>query len=145
MTRVTFKPCTVADLHEISPQRMQRAEYEAAIPVSDELVRTSFALSAWVDGVCVGAGGFRAVWPGRAVAWALLSHDAGPVMLPIARQLNRSLSMCPARRIEMTTRADFLPGARLAELLGFKCETPDGMKAFWEDGSDAYLFARVKT
>jgi hypothetical protein len=141
---ITFKPCQPWHIHEIDVQAAQRYEVAFNHGVTGELVRSSFALSAWDGDRCLGAGGYRRVWDGRAVAWIVLAGALGPAMRPVVRQLRAALDMCPARRIEMTVRADFLNGMRLADVLGFRCETPDGMQAFFPDGSDAYLFVRIK-
>jgi len=112
--------------------------------VTEELVENSLALSCWIDDQCVGAGGLRPIWHGRAAAWALLSRNAGPAMLAITRKLSFVLATMPANRIEMTVRANFLPGCRLAAFLGFRLETPVPMRFFFPDGEDAFLFARVR-
>lgn len=139
---ITFKPCTVDDIARIEAQRAQRGEVE--LVVSDELVRASIALAAYKDTTCLAAAGYRLVWGGRAVAWALLSEAVGPVMLPVARRMRLALDACPARRVEMTVRADFAAACRLAGFLGFRCETPGGMGGFFPDGGAGYLFARVQ-
>lgn len=142
---IQFHACYPSHVRLVKPQASQRAEADYHSDIADEWVRESVALSAWVDDTCVGVAGYRLIWGTRAACWALLSEDAGPVMLPIARRMRLMLGACPANRLEMTVRGAFLPGHRLAGLLGFKCETPDGMRGFFPDGETAYLFARVKT
>jgi hypothetical protein len=142
---ITFRPCEPYHITMIEAQAAQRGEYAANALVTDELVDGSLvALSAWSHGKCLAAGGLRQIWSGRAAAWALFSPQAGPYMLVIARKLKFVLKADPTHRIEMTVRADFIPGCKLAWLLGFELETPEPMKAFFPDGCDAFLFARVK-
>lgn len=141
---ITFKPCQPWHIDLIDAQTSQQSEKAFNALVTADLVKNSFALSCWVDGDCVGAGGVHPVWPGRAAAWALLSEHAGPAMLAIVRKLDFVLTTMPANRIEMTVRANFAPGCRLARFLGFALETPAPMPRFYPDGASAYLFARIK-
>lgn len=141
---IYFLPAKPHHIDMIDAQTAQAGEKAFNAHVTDELVKTSLALSCFIDGLCVGIGGIRPVWTGRAAAWALLSHSARPAMLAIARKLDFVLSTHPANRIEMTVRSDFLPGCRLASYLGFARETPEPMQHFYPDGAAAYLFARVK-
>ena len=87
--------------------------------------------------------GLVEVWEGRAYAWAILSDNAGPYMLPLTREIRSKLAAAPFRRIEMAVDADFDAGARWAEMLGFRCETPAPMAAYLPNGRAAYLYARV--
>jgi hypothetical protein len=141
---IRFIPCEEWHFDKIEPQAMQESEKEfslsrAAIP---DLVQNSFALSCWLDDQCIGAAGFRPIWEGRAAVWALVGKQAGAAMIPITRKLRFFLATCPVNRIEMTVRERFVPGCRLALLLGFRLEAT--LPGFFPDGSTAYLFTRLK-
>lgn len=141
---IKFLPCEPRHIELIDTQAGQPERLAFNANVTAELVENSFALSCWLDGACVGAGGVRPIWRGRMAAWALLGRDAGPAMLAITRKLRFVLATMPASRVEMTVRADFMPGCRLASFLGFARETPLPMPHFFPDGGAAYLFARTK-
>lgn len=47
------------------------------------------------------------------------------------------------RRFHATVKCDYDIGRKFIEFLGFKCETPDGMKEYNPDGSDAYMYSRI--
>lgn len=140
---IYFRQCYPQHAKLVIAQHSQRSE-TPYLDIADDWIAASHAMSAWINETCVAVAGYRYVWAGRAVAWALLSERAGPAMIPIVKRMREHLDACTARRVEMTVRRGFLPGARLATLLGFKCETPEGMLAFFEDGETAYLFARVR-
>lgn len=142
---IRFLPCQPWHIDLIDAQTSQESEKAFNALVTEELVANSLALSCWIDGECVGAGGLRPIWPGRVAAWALLSRSAGPAMLAITKKLHFVLATTPARRTEMTVRANFEPGCRLATVLGFARETPLPMRNFYPDGEAAYLYARVKS
>lgn len=141
---IRFLPCEANHIELINAQSTQRGEKAFNALVTGDLVENSLALSCWLDDECVGAGGVRPVWPGRWVAWALLGRHAGPAMPAIVRKLRFVLATMPPGRTEMTVRASFDPGCRLAALLGFRRETPVPMLRFYPDGEDAFLYARVR-
>lgn len=139
---IRFLPCEGWHTKLIEPQASQINEKAWAEEIDDDVVANSFALSCWLDDQCVGAAGIRPIWRGRAFAWALLGRHAGPAMPAIARKLRFVLATWPGNRVEMTVREDFLPGCRLAALLGFEREAR--LPAFFPDGSTAYLFTKLK-
>lgn len=80
-------------------------------------------------------------WENRAVAWALMSRDAGKCMRGIVRAIDNYLKLKRIRRVEAFTTCDFKPGVRMLQILGFRCE---GMaEKYTPDGHDCYLFARL--
>jgi hypothetical protein len=141
---IYFRPCYANHIELIKAQEAQQCEVKYNPVVTADMIDQSVALSAWVNELCVAAGGVMPVWGGRAVAWALFSDRARPAMTAIVRQLRFTLDTYPAKRIEMTVRAEFAAGCRLARVLGFRCETPHGMASFYPDGSTAYLYARTQ-
>jgi hypothetical protein len=47
------------------------------------------------------------------------------------------------RRFHATIKCNSAVSKKLVETLGFKCETPEGMKFYNPDGSDAYMYSRI--
>lgn len=101
--------------------------------------------SGLVDCRVVACVGCSEVWPGRAVAWALVSKHAGRHMVPIHRAVSGYLMASKHRRIEAWVDDGFDAGSRWMEMLGFTCETPLPMQGFRPDGGACFLYARVKT
>ena len=97
--------------------------------------------TAVVDGLPICCGGIVPVWPGRAYAWALLDRDAGPHMLALTRGIRSLLAGAGWRRLEMAVDAEFLPGKRWAEMLGFRAEAL--APKYLPNGHDAWVFVRV--
>jgi hypothetical protein len=79
--------------------------------------------SALVHGEPIACAGFQECWPGRAVAWAILSETAGRHMHALTRAVRRALDAHPAARIEAQALVDFAPALRWTRLLGFAPET----------------------
>ena len=65
-------------------------------------------------------------------------------MLPLARKVRRVFALAPYRRIEFTVAAEFEAGHRFADLIGAKCETPDGMEAFGPTGGAEMMYSVVR-
>lgn len=144
MTGVTYLPLHFEHLRSLTPHISQQTEYEALLaPKGEAMVRTSFGLSAWHHGRCVGAGGVCLIWAGRAEAWAIFGEGLGPLFAPVARHIKFVLDSQPHRRLELTVKADNVEGHRLAHILGFG-QPESYMRAYHPDGSDMYMYARIK-
>ena len=92
----------------------------------------------------IACSGCMEIWDNRAMAWALVSKDAGRHMLGVHRAVAGFLAGAKWRRIEASVDVGFEAGMRWMALLGFKQETPEPMRAYRPDGGDCYLFARIK-
>jgi len=127
---------------------------DAQIHLSSELTRPgygdmlaaagqSFSALAGDRVVCVA--GLLPQWEGRAIAWALLSRQAGRYFLPVHRAVHGFLAQSAFRRVEAFVDAEFSRGCRWLEMLGFDNETPGApMRKYTPDGKDCFLYARVK-
>jgi hypothetical protein len=109
-----------------------------------DMLRSGPSFTALHGDTVLGCSGVVEVWPGRALAWALIADEAGRHMLGIHRAVLGFLMQAPYRRIEATVDAGFEAGHRWIRLLGFACETPLGMRGFNPDGRDSFLYSRVK-
>lgn len=98
-----------------------------------------------IDDRVVGCAGVLPQWPGRAIAWALLTRDlsarhflrAHHKVLSVLRSAQRS----GAHRIETTVDAGFDAGHRWARALGFR---PEGlMRGYSPEGRDHVLYACI--
>lgn len=91
----------------------------------------------------MGAGGVCQIWPGRAEAWGLFGETIGPHILPVARHIKFVLDGQPHRRLELIVKAGNAQGHTFARLLGFG-RHESVMRAYHPDGSDVYMYARIK-
>lgn len=139
---IGFRLCRDWHIALIEVQDAQVSEKPYYMGELTSYVDNSLAMSCWVGDECVAAAGLRPVWVGRAVAWALLGNKSRPALPAIVKKLQWVLSTYPANRIEMTVRSEFLPGCRLASILGFDEEA--ALRSFYPDGTDARLFARIQ-
>lgn len=110
----------------------------------DMLVSGGPSFTAMSGGEVLACAGIADVWEGRGIAWALVGERAGRHMLAIHRAVSGFLIQAPYRRIEAMVDAGFDEAHRWIKLLGFQCETPDGMRGFTPDGRDSFLYSRVK-
>lgn len=81
-------------------------------------------------------------WENRAVAWALISAEAGRHFRAIHTAVLRSFEMHPFRRIETSVDCDFEQGHRWMALLGFERE--GRMRSYTPHGNDHDLYARIR-
>lgn len=96
-----------------------------------------------VDGEVVFAcGGLIQQWDLRAIAWALISAEAGKHFSLIHRTALRLFSEHKYRRIETAVSSEFEAGHRWAQMLGFERE--GRMRAYTPDGRDCDLYARIQ-
>lgn len=96
-----------------------------------------------VDGDSVLAcSGLIPQWDNRALAWALISAEAGSHFLAVHRGVKRAIELYPYRRIETAVKSDFSEGHRWMGILGFAKEGT--MRGYAPDGCDYDLYARIK-
>lgn len=107
-----------------------------------QLEASPYSFTGMVDGRVIGCAGVHEVWANRAVAWALLSQDAGPHFRAIHRAASGFMLQAPWHRIECQVEHGFHPGHRWASMLGMAHE--GRMKAFSPNGTDFHLYARIK-
>lgn len=138
-----FMKCYPKHLDYIQVQSIQLGDIALVrdARLSEEMCK-ELAYSAWQGPVCVGAAGVMPFWPGRAMAWAVLSAQAKPFMVSITRKVRAILDAVPYRRVETTVQANFVQGTRWAEILGFRAEGTN--EAYLPDGTDAIMYARVR-
>lgn len=110
-----------------------------------DLTALSEAGLAWTgehEGVILGIAGLLPQWENRALAWTLISDEAGPHFRCIHKAVKRMLDVSEFRRIEATVDVGFDAGQRWMNLLGFEHEGL--MRAYRPDGADMHLYARVR-
>lgn len=141
---MAVEPFSVAHVERLTLQP-QQARWKGTIgpDVADALERCG---EAWTlldaAGEVVGCGGTIDLGGGRAEAWALLAHDAGPHMLAATRAVRRFLLASDYRRIEAVTAESFEAGAKWVKMLGFRFEGL--MSAYCDNGEAACRWAMVK-
>lgn len=141
-------PMNEAHVRAIRPQQAQSVEasdVERRVREATALAATGAAWAAIDDGGVLALAGVSSLWEGRGMAWCLLSDHAATRMVSLTRGIGRYLDGVKCRRLEMYVDAGFVAGRRWAEMLGFRNETPEGMKGFMPNGNNAYLYARVRS
>lgn len=134
---MSFRPMTLEDAVTLKLQPHQ-ADVDRAEIAAQSGDKWAFL---WC-GRLIALGGAIELMPGRAWVWLLL--DPAAPMTALTRYLRAFIQALGYRRTEMYVDATFIPGCKLAKLLGFTNETPDQpMAAFFPNGHAAYLYARV--
>jgi hypothetical protein len=138
--RVPFTPAHAARIR-LQPRQLEAAGYASVDHYRKLAATPSIAL---LDGhnVLMCGGAFE-IWPGRAVAWALLAESIGHRMTACVRHVRRFFDEINAPRVEMDVAVDHEEGHRFARLLGFELETPRA-RVYYPDGSDAAIYVRVR-
>lgn len=139
-----FVKATPYDVLAIKVQPAQREALEAfERPEAAAVLRESLAYAAYVGNVCIAAAGVTPRWNGVAVAWAVLSVEAGPFLPSITKRCRAMLDAAPFRRIEATAACNFPEAERWLRMLGFELETP-WAEGYTPDGQDVAIFKRMK-
>ncbi len=134
---------TTEHLRRINPQDAQLGLLdELHSPDYGKFLLESGPAYAAIDGeIVVACAGFISQTEGRTMVWAILSRMAGRSMVRLHRVVERALAMHQFRRIETFVVEGFDAGVRWVEMLGFEREGL--MRAYLEDGQNAWLYARV--
>ncbi len=135
-----LKTLTLQKAQEASEELMRTAGYGEALKATGP----AWSLFDEENLTCVLAGGMADVGAGRAVVWMLVSPTAGKNLGRVMKFARRTLEGSGFRRVEAVVAGSFKEGHRLAKLMGFNCETPDGMKQYYADGGTAYLYSWLK-
>lgn len=110
------------------------SEYVASLPNGYALLESGEAI------IC---GGVIPQGDGRGLAWSLISEKMhGAKMIAATRAAQNCIDNSGFRRVECIVRDGFQQGFRWARMLGFTCETPEGMINWYPNGGKAFLFAR---
>ena len=86
-------------------------------------------------------GGYLDLGYGRIQLWCMLGKDVN--MLYITRTVLKRLDKLNFKRCEMLVEAGFKQAHRWAGMLGFRCETPNGMQNVMP-GVNMYMYARIR-
>jgi len=127
--------------------KLQPAQRHLAPTLTEDMLAFMAGLDAYtvlVDDEPVACAGLLDIWPGRAMVFSYLSESAGRHMVGVTRAVRQFLDLKAPRRTELYVDAGFEAGRRWAELLGFRCETPEPMQHFEADGRSQYLYARIR-
>ena len=129
------------DALQLQPaQAMFYAKFSPQYAYALEEVGNSW--TALLDGRPIACAGIVEQWEGRGLAWALLAHDCGRHFIAITRAVQRALTASPFRRVEAQVDAEFGPGMRWAQMLGFEVESK--MRRFTPEGRDAFMYVRIR-
>lgn len=145
MSTVRFEKFHPEHLDAVKLQMAQRDDMGVVMSREvGEAAAQHLAISAWLNERCLGCAGIIPVWRGRAMAWAFISSEVGHHMVVCTRYVRHMLDCYPADRIEATVLDGFVAGDKWARLLGFECETPNGMRMYDPSGRTMKLYSRVR-
>ncbi len=138
------RPWIVGDSAKVLLQPAQQYTADIADVTSDLTPLSELGL-AWTgehEGRVIACGGLLPHWPGRATAWMLIGHAAGPHFAAIHRHVFKFLTRSPYRRIEAHVDVGFKEGIRWMKMLGFEFESYK--RAYRPDGADMLEFVRIR-
>ena len=146
MIPLSFIPFQPEHLEGLRLQRAQRhLKPLLAIPEYGRQLVTPYSWTGVANGAVVGCAGLLPQWPGRAIAWALLTPQLDARQFLRAhlrvRRVIETAQRDGMRRIEASVDAAFDAGHRWALALDF---APEGlMRRFSPEGRDHLLYARI--
>ncbi len=140
-----LQPFEFDHLRRIQVQPTQATDLQASL---DETGPEMYGDAAWTmteQGLPLGCFGYLRRDEDRAFCWCYLAWNAGPYLRRILRTMKHKLMEGGIPRYELFVHGDpeRLPqDHRFARLLGFVCETPQGMRKF-DRGRTYYLYSYV--
>lgn len=138
------RPWKKGDTEKLSLQLNQTYDPESLNEDTDftDLAEQGLAMTCEENGEILMIAGLVPQWTNRAVAWTLISQNAGRHFVELHRIVDNFLETSEFRRIESTVDVDFKAAHRWMDMLGFEVE--GYMRAYRPDGADMVLYARVK-
>lgn len=130
---------TVLDLQEKQSDSFALINTEG---YAKELITHGFAWTVIHDNEAIACYGLVDAGGGRCIIWAFLSKEAKKYMLRITRYVLLGLNREGYARYEAHIKGTFPEARRWVEIMGFKCETPNGM-ANYANNETYYLYART--
>ena len=104
------------------------------------LTQAGPAYTALIDSCVLACAGII-LCDGVGTLWAYIAADAGRHFVRLHRAAQRLIGLQPLRRLEASTEADFIPGCRWLELLGFQSEGI--LRQYGPHGEDHLRYARI--
>jgi hypothetical protein len=142
--KIEVTPFRAGDLDDLA---IQSAQADMFHHMTREQMRAFEPLESWttrIDDRVLLVGGLVPLWTDRAMLWSYVSKEAGEHFILLTAGVRRFIEASTYKRIEMYVDMEFRQGHRWAKVLGFKNETPVGMKAFFPNGHDAALYSRTR-
>jgi len=136
MELIDFDPAHLKEL--VLLERNAEAKFEGM----GEILALYGGFTMRISGQPVACGGLIRVYPHRLIAWSAIT-DKMPV-LPAVRLARKFLDKQDALRIETVVDCEDPTSQRWVEALGFRRETDTPLRAWNHDGSDAYMYVRLK-
>lgn len=144
MIIIPFKPEHLVGF-EIQNGQPEMKAYLEMPDYGDTLLSVGGGYSLFDNNTILACGGLAHNSEHKALAWLLISKNFKTEhMTFLAKNIKNGLNQSTYSRIEAIIRKGFPQAYRFAELLGFKCETPNGMSNWFSSGETAYLFSRIK-
>lgn len=131
----------IVELHNNTKDEMIEAAYS-----NKENSQASYTL--FLDDEPIVAGGVQISHKGVGNVWLTISKKAvkSPklVVKTIKKHIRELMEELKLNRLQTPILCDFSTGLRFASALGFKCETPDGMKYYGYRGETYKLFSLIR-
>ena len=139
-------PFDEGDLTGFVPQPAQAGEYRWVKDVDWKRYRESgFAWTGWLDGEAICVGGINQILPGVGECWIVLSdrvhHRELLYLVRCFRRILQSELKTAYHRVQMMVDDEFLPGIRLAKIMGMYREGI--LRDYPLKGKTSYLYART--
>ena len=139
MNVVPFLPIHLDDLDLIDQMEFMKPYLKDRLYAGFVDDEKSYSVTS--NGKAIACGGMVKLDDFKWVIWALMGKETASHMTGITRAVKTFLEQNKKPRIEMHVRDGFDEAHKWAKILGFECETPNGMKN-WADRKTYYLYSR---
>jgi hypothetical protein len=138
------RPWKKGDTQRLALQQNQQYDPESLNEDTDfsDLAEQGLALTFEDGEEVLMIAGLVPQWTNRAIAWTLISKNAGRHFVEMHRYVENFLNNSEFRRIESMVDVGFVAGHRWMQMLGFEVE--GYMRAYQPSGADMVLYARIK-
>lgn len=139
---IEFRKCYPDHLLSIDVIKWQTIERANVVMTGGAVANHGVAMSGWVRGRCLWAGGVIQKWPGVGFGWALFgrgSYDHIEFITECARGMIRDPSY---KRVEITVEPDYKAGHRWARALGMTLEA-ERLRCYGPGGRDMALYSYI--
>lgn len=143
---MNFRPTTQEDLDYVRQNPFEDAVRNYPyLTVPEENCYTSI-----FQGDIVSVGGVIVLREGVGEFWLMLTANCKKnniyrviALAAIVEKMEELINNNNLKRVQAIIRTDFPQAIKMIKVLGFVNETPEGMKNYFPDGCDAYLYARI--
>jgi hypothetical protein len=140
---IETRPATQADLDFVHLNPL-----DDQIKFCPQSLLAGKAITALRNGIIFSVGGLFPIHKEMAEAWIAFRKEVLDFKIEalwiLRDEMEKMIAESDYNRIQATIRTDYPKAIEMIEFFGFKNDTPNGLKSYFPDGKDAYIYSRIK-